>query len=97
MTLSRKWEQLYYVHLAQEVNRGDGVSLDKARERAAIAMATVDRRWFMKQVARGTASELARLHLWREALQLVRAFATDVGPATAMGMAVAVLASRVRV
>ena len=96
MTLSRKWEQLYYVHLAQEVNRGDGVSLDEARERAAMAMATVDRRWFMEQVARGTATELSRLHLWREALQLVRAFATDVGPATTTGIALAVLASRVR-
>ena len=62
-----------------------------------MAMAAVDRRWFMKQVARGTASELARLHLWREALRLVRAFSNDVGPATAMGKAIAVLASRLRV
>jgi len=96
MTLSRKWEQLFYVNLAQEVNRADGIALDEARERATAAMRAVDRRWFMKQVAQGTASELARLQLWREALGLVRAFASDIGPATASGIALSVLAGRIR-
>jgi len=96
MTLSRKWEQLFYVHLAQEVNRAEGVSLEEARERATLAMRAVDRRWFMDQVARGTASELARLHLWQEALRLVRVFASDIGPVAASGIALSVLAARIR-
>jgi len=96
MTLSRKWEQLFYVQLAQQINRVDGMSHDEAAERAHAAMAAIDRRWFMQEVARGTASELARLHLWDEAFRLVRAFGADIGLASAAAMSLSLLAARVR-
>jgi glycosyltransferase involved in cell wall biosynthesis len=96
MTLGRKWEQLFYVHLAQEINREPGLTLDEATRRARRAIAAVDRRQFMQQVARGTASELAGLHLWRDALRLARSFAADVGLVTAGGLSLYVLAAWAR-
>lgn len=96
MTLGRKWEQLFYVQLAQQINRVEGIDVEEATKRAHDAMANIDRRSFMQQVAQGTASELARLHLWDDAFRLVRAFAADVGLATTGAMAFSLVAARVR-
>jgi glycosyltransferase involved in cell wall biosynthesis len=79
MTLGRKWEQLRYVHLAQEMHREPGISLAEAERRADERLQQVDRRWFMKQVASGTVDELARLRMWRDGRRLARAFAREIG------------------
>lgn len=96
MTLGRKWEQLFYVHLAQEINCETGTTLVEATQRARMAMTAVDRRSFMRQVARGTTSELAGLHLWRDAFRLAGSFATDAGVVTAGGLMLYVLAAWAR-
>jgi hypothetical protein len=79
MTLGRKWEQLRYVHLAQEMHREPGISFAEAERRADERLRQVDRRWFMKQVASGTVDELARLRLWRDGRRLARAFVREIG------------------
>jgi glycosyltransferase involved in cell wall biosynthesis len=79
MTLGRKWEQLRYVHLAQEMHREPGISLTEAERRADEHLLGVDRRWFMKQVAGGTVDELARLRLWGDGRRLATAFAGEIG------------------
>jgi glycosyltransferase involved in cell wall biosynthesis len=81
MTLGRKWEQLRYVHLAQEIHREPGISLAEAERRADGRLQQVDRRWFMNQVASGTIDELMRLRLWRDGRRLATAFAREIGVA----------------
>jgi glycosyltransferase involved in cell wall biosynthesis len=79
MTLGRKWEQLRYVNLAQELHREPGISLGEAERRADVRLQHVDRRWFMRQVASGTVDELVRLRLWRDGRRLATAFAREIG------------------
>jgi glycosyltransferase involved in cell wall biosynthesis len=79
MTLGRKWEQLRYVHLAQEMHREPGISLAEAERRADERLQRVDRRQFMKEVATGTVEELIRLRLWKDGRRLVRAFVREIG------------------
>ena len=96
MTLSRKWEQLFYVHLAQEANRGDGTGLEAAVVRARQAMDELDRRGFMTLVAAGTVAELIRLHLWGDAARLIRSYAGEIGAARAAGLAATIAVHRLR-
>jgi glycosyltransferase involved in cell wall biosynthesis len=79
MTLGRKWEQLRYVYLAQEMHRQPGIELAEAELRADERLQQLDRRSFMRQVATGTVEELARLRLWKDGRRLVRAFAREIG------------------
>ena len=78
-TLGRKWEQLRYVHLAQEMHREPGISLAEAERRADERLQSIDRRWFMQQVAGGTVDELIRLRLWDDGRRLARAFTREIG------------------
>ena len=96
MTLSRKWEQLYYVHLAQELHRDADLSLEEASRRARANLGALDRRSFMTQVARGTALELSRIGLGNEALRLVSGFVGEIGLVAAGRIAGAVAATRFR-
>jgi glycosyltransferase involved in cell wall biosynthesis len=80
MTLSRKWEQLYYVKLAQALHRNRSLGLGEAHVVAQDALRETNRRWFMGQVARGTLSELVALHHRRDALRLAVRFAREIGP-----------------
>lgn len=79
MTLSRKWEQLYYVHLAQAMHRHAAISLEEAGVLARASLGEVNRRWFMTQVARGTVSELAALRHWDDAFRLSLSFGREIG------------------
>jgi glycosyltransferase involved in cell wall biosynthesis len=96
MTLSRKWEQLYYVHLAQAVHRRATVSFEEADALALGSLAQINRRWFMAQTARGTLSELIALHHWRDARRLLRIYARDVGPSVSMKLLKEFVRHRVR-
>lgn len=96
MTLGRKWEQLFYVHLAQEMNRNAEVSSDEATRRARETTEALDRRLFMIQVAGGTAKELSRLGLTPDALRLISGFAQEIGPVAAAGLAASVMADHLR-
>ena len=80
-TLGRKWQQLYYVYLAQAVNADGSVTFDQARERADKMLRETDRRYFLGEVAKGTVAELLRLRLWRDAAKVVVSFENELDPA----------------
>jgi glycosyltransferase involved in cell wall biosynthesis len=80
MTLGRKWQQLYYVYLAQATHADGQVSLEAARARADQLLRETDRRYFFGEVAKGTVSELLRLRLWRDAARVVVSFETEIDP-----------------
>ena len=88
MTLGRKWEQLFYVHLAQAAGGDPSVSLAEAKQHARATLANVDRRSFLTQVAQGTVRELVALRHWRDAVVVSARFANEVGaPASALLLA----------
>ncbi len=80
MTLGRKWQQLYYVFLAQATHSDQPLSLAAARLRADQLLRDVDRRYFFGEVAKGTVAELLRLRLWRDAARTVVAFESEIEP-----------------
>jgi len=80
MTLSRKWEQLYYVYLAQAAAADAAHSFEASEQRAREALARTDRGWFLAQVAKGTVQELLALHQWRDAAVVAARFAREIGP-----------------
>jgi hypothetical protein len=96
MTLSRKWEQLYYVHLAQAAHRGTTMGFDEADARASVSLEEVNRRRFMTQVARGTVLELIALHHWRDARRLSLNFAREIGLSGSARLLANLLNERVR-
>jgi glycosyltransferase involved in cell wall biosynthesis len=79
MTLSRKWEQLYYVHLARAMHSHANITIENADVLARQLLARVNRRRFMTQVARGTVAELLALHHWGDALRLSVGFGREIG------------------
>jgi len=96
MTLSRKWEQLYYVHLAQAMHSHASITVEDASVLARQSLAHVNRRWFMTQVARGTVSELVALHHWQDALRLSAAFGREIGLPTSAKLITFVASKRGR-
>jgi glycosyltransferase involved in cell wall biosynthesis len=74
MTLARKWEQLYYVFLAQSANQPTTRSFEAAETRANRIMSLVDRQTFLRHVAVETVSQLEELGWSDDARQLERAF-----------------------
>jgi glycosyltransferase involved in cell wall biosynthesis len=80
MTLGRKWEQLFYIHLAQAAGGDPDVPLAEAEERARVTFADVDRSWFLAQVAQGTIREMVALRQWRDAILVASRFAKEIGP-----------------
>lgn len=83
MTLGRKWEQLYYVHLAQASNGDVSMTLPDAESVARSTLAGISRRWFMSQVAEGTVSELVKLRHWAEAFKVSTQLRNELGPIVA--------------
>jgi glycosyltransferase involved in cell wall biosynthesis len=96
MTLARKWEQLYYVSLAQQVFRDPALSSAEAARRASAELAHVDRPFFMEQVAIQNVSELARLELWGDAMKVLRSFRHELRPMVRLSLAAAILKARVK-
>lgn len=80
MTLRRKWEQLYYVNLAQAAHRDPALSLEEAHAVARSTLARTGRRAFLTQTARGTVLELARLRHWADAFAVAGKFGREIGP-----------------
>ena len=91
MTLARKWEQLYYVTLAQWVYREPRLSLAEAAERASADLARVDRPLFMEQVATAAVTELAQLALWDDALRVLLSLRRDLRPRSLASLAAVIL------
>lgn len=87
MTLSRKWEQLYYVYLAVAASVDETGSLEEAEEVARCKLAETNRSQFFTQVAEFTVIELLVLRLWRDAARVGLRFAREMGPRRAARMA----------
>jgi glycosyltransferase involved in cell wall biosynthesis len=87
MTLGRKWQQLFFVYLAQSAHQEPDAGFDELNEAAANAITATDRDEFFSAVLRGTLEELVALHLWRDAYRLIWNFRYDVGPRHAIGEA----------
>lgn len=79
MTLSRKWEQLFYVYLAQAAHEAEEKTIAEVREIAEQMLGKMDKTYFIRQVAIGTIAELVSLKLWRDAVNLVWQFSADIG------------------
>jgi glycosyltransferase involved in cell wall biosynthesis len=79
MTLSRKWEQLYYVILAQVAHENMDQSISVFENEACERLAKIDRSAFMKCVALGTAEELIRLGYIAECFKLLNFFSKEIG------------------
>jgi len=96
MTLGRKWEQLFYVHLAQAAGGDPDVPLDEAEQHARSTLAHVDRRSFLTHVALGTVRELVALRHWRDAVVVTARFANDVGPRASAVLLAEIARARIR-
>ena len=81
MTLGRKWQQLYYVYLAQVVNQSPDLPFTEAQVRAQAQLDATDKQHFLTQVAIGTVDELTLLQQWGDALKLIRKFRLEIGGA----------------
>lgn len=79
MTLSRKWEQLYFVYLAQIAHKHPEFPFSEVEATAQQQLSETDKQYFMQQVAIGTINELIDLKQWWDALLLVRQFTNDIG------------------
>jgi glycosyltransferase involved in cell wall biosynthesis len=79
MTLSRKWEQLYYVYLAQAFHRNETDSVSLSEDEARKELEKTDRKSFLECVAKGTAEELKRLGFKKKMLQVLWVFSRDIG------------------
>jgi len=79
MTLSRKWEQLYYVFLAQASARNPGKPWPEVERIAKEMHQQQDKEEFLSNVLRDTMNELLALGWKDEARQLVEHFTNDLG------------------
>jgi glycosyltransferase involved in cell wall biosynthesis len=95
MTLGRKWEQLYYVYLAQAAASSSG-DLAEAETVARRRLAETDRKEFFTYVAKGTVAELVTLRMLPSALRIGWRFSREVGRRQALRMLVQSLRRRVR-
>lgn len=86
MTLGRKWQQLYFVYLAQAVHQVGAVSFVEARAKAQGMLLATDRRYFFGEVAKGTVSELLRLRLWWDAARVLGSMRGELGPKALAGV-----------
>lgn len=79
MTLSRKWEQLYFVNLAQVADLHPGKPLSELAELARQKHEGMGKEYFLGIVYKGTIEELQRLGFRREAFRMWRRMFREVG------------------
>lgn len=79
MTLSRKWEQLYYVFLAMAYYEKQLEDASAYAEQARQKLSSVHKSDFLTHVARNTAAELVQLGYIRDAMKLLYIFSSDIG------------------
>ena len=77
MTLGRKWEQLFYVYLAQAAHEVEG-DFECIYEIAKERLEKTDKKHFLTQVATGTVTELVSLKLWKDAIKVILQFSRNV-------------------
>jgi glycosyltransferase involved in cell wall biosynthesis len=94
MTLGRKWQQMYYVYLAQAAHRHPDAEMATLHEEAKALLAATDRSYYFSQVLEGTLRELVNLHLWGDAYRLIWGFSREVGWRRSSREALSVMRSR---
>lgn len=80
LTLKRKWEQFFYVCLAQICYEVPEAGFEEAQGLAQSKRDNIGKRHFLRNVACGTCLEMVRLGLYEEALQVIRRFAGELVP-----------------
>jgi glycosyltransferase involved in cell wall biosynthesis len=84
MTLGKKWQQLYYVYLAQLSYSNPDLSADALAPLADEKLKVTDRKTFFDCVVKGTLNELRDLELWWDGLRLILAMRREIGTAAAL-------------
>jgi len=79
MTLSHKWEQLYYFYLALAANKDQTLSLAIGKEEVKKRLEDTNKSEFLENVLKGTTEELIKLGFFRETLRLLWLFSKDIG------------------
>jgi glycosyltransferase involved in cell wall biosynthesis len=79
-TLGRKWEQLFYILLAQAAGRNPDLPFDELSHQAREILIEFDRREFLTQVMLATLREVLALHQWHDAWAVTRRLAKDADP-----------------
>ena len=79
LTLGRKWEQVFEIHLAQAAASDPSISIEQASQRARETLAAVDRTRFLMDVALWNVRELVALRLWRDAVAVATRFHKEIG------------------
>jgi glycosyltransferase involved in cell wall biosynthesis len=79
MTLSRKWEQLYYVFLALAANKDQAFSYALHEQEAKKSLEDTNKSEFLESVLIETAENLIRLGFFRKTVRLFWLFSKDVG------------------
>ena len=80
MTLGRKWEQLYYVFLAQAAFQHSDSPWREIEQMANATHSHQDKDAFLNAVLMGTVTELLKLRRVEEAKQLTKRFGGELGP-----------------
>jgi glycosyltransferase involved in cell wall biosynthesis len=79
MTLSRKWEQLYYVFLAIAYYEKQLDDASAYEEQARLKLSSIHKSDFLTHVANSTAEELFQLGFLMDAVKLLYIFSGDIG------------------
>ncbi len=72
MTLGKKWEQLFYVYLAQTSYQYPKLNLYEVKKIAKNKLKNTDRKEFFSYVIQGTLAELKDLKMWRSYFKLIK-------------------------
>ena len=91
MTLSRKWEQLYYVNLAKISDQFPDKSLDSIQGLAREAHHKMGKKYFLEIVYRGTIEELIVLNFKKDACKMLFKVYREVGKIEACRLAYKIL------
>jgi GT2 family glycosyltransferase len=87
MSLTRKWEQLYYFLLAQAAQQDSLQPFSACEEATRKRLEQTDRSVFMTMVAGAEAEELARLGYFGDSVRLLRHFAGEIGTTSSITIA----------
>jgi glycosyltransferase involved in cell wall biosynthesis len=79
MTLGNKWEQVFFVHLAQAAHRDPDANGDQLLNTALMTLAEQDRQSFMKDVYSGTINEMIELGFSVNAIKLALKGIKEIG------------------
>lgn len=79
MTLSHKWEQLYFFYFALAANKDQALSFAIGEEEVKKRLEDTNKSEFLENVLKGTTEELIKLGFFRETLRLLWLFSKDLG------------------